>query len=153
MIISSRRTPSTPLSPLLLEGQPLDQVKIFKYLNPWPSLQMILQQCAKNFSALTVYLPSLVPPWLCLGHLVPSHEKDKVANENIQKHSETCVPHGHQTWNGGYQDLLDLVDLPIFECQRLETVWLICDKEGQHDECCLECHLEYLYQVLMVCGQ
>ena len=32
MIVSRRRTVSTPSSPLLLEGHPLDQVKMFKYL-------------------------------------------------------------------------------------------------------------------------
>ena len=32
MIVSRRRTASTPSSPLLLEGHPLDQVKMFKYL-------------------------------------------------------------------------------------------------------------------------
>ena len=32
MIVSRRRTTSTPSSPLLLEGHPLDQVKMFKYL-------------------------------------------------------------------------------------------------------------------------
>ena len=32
MIVSRRRTASTPSSPLVLEGHPLDQVKMFKYL-------------------------------------------------------------------------------------------------------------------------
>ena len=45
-------------------------------------------------------------------------KKDKVALENVQKFACRMAT---RSWDSGYEDLLDLVDLPSLECRRLET--------------------------------
>ena len=45
-------------------------------------------------------------------------KKDKVALENVQKFA-CCM--ATKSWDSGYESLLDLVDLPSLDCQRLET--------------------------------
>ena len=43
---------------------------------------------------------------------------DKVALENVQKFACRMAT---KSWDSGYEDLLDLVDLPSLESRRLET--------------------------------
>ena len=141
MIVSRKTNLSTPSSPLLLEGHPLDQVEMFQYLGvllshdlTWgehvqstcKKARKILGLLYRRFynnapgnSLLQLYL-SLVRPHLDYASAVwsPYLIKDKAALESVQKfacHMATT------SWDSSYQDLLDLVDLPTLECRRLET--------------------------------
>ena len=141
MIVSRRRTASTPSSPLLLEGHLLDQVKMFKYLGvllshdlSWgehvqsvcSKAKKILGLCYRQFynnspsnSLVQLYL-SLVRPHLDYASAIwsPHVKKDKIAHENVQKFACRMAT---RSWDSSYQDLLDFVDLPSLECRRLET--------------------------------
>ena len=141
MIVSRRRTASTPSSPLLLEGHPLDQVKMFKYLGVLLSHDLswgehVQSVCSKarkilgllyrrfynnapSNSLVQLYL-SLVRPHLDYASAIwPPHvKKDKIALENVQKFACRMAT---RSWDSSYQDLLDFVDLPSLECRRLET--------------------------------
>jgi len=63
---------------------------------------------------------SLVRPYLDYASAIwsPHVNKDKVAPENVQKFA--CYM-ATKSWDSGYKDLLDLVDLLSLECRRLET--------------------------------
>ena len=64
---------------------------------------------------------SLVRPHLDYASAIwsPYLSKDKIELENIQKFACRMAP---GLWDSSYyQDLLELVDLPTLECQRLET--------------------------------
>jgi len=112
MIVSRRRTPATQLSPLLLEGQPLDQVELYsgvflshdltwgehvhsicskarKILGLW-SLQITLHQVLLYFNCT---FPSLASPGQC-GNLVLLVEEGL---SGTWERSEFCMPHAHQS--------------------------------------------------------
>ena len=80
MVVSRRRPPSTPPLTLLLEGHPLEQVKIFKYLGvplshdqSWcEHIQLV---CSKARKILGLYCPGdfittyqVIPP--LSGHIL-----------------------------------------------------------------------------------
>ena len=141
MIVSRRRTTSTPSSPLLLEGHPLDQVKMFKYLGVLLSHDLswgehVQSVCSKarkilgllyrrfynnapSNSLVQLYL-SLVRPHLDYASAIwsPHVKKDKIALENVQK---LACRMATRSWDSSYKDVLDFVDLPSLECRRLET--------------------------------
>ena len=141
MTISRRRVETTPPSPLLLDGHPLDKVQTFKYFGVLLSHDLswgehIQATCAKarkipgllyrrfsNFtpgnSILQLYL-SLVRPHLDYAASIwsPYLTKDKILLENIQKFACRMAT---RTWDSSYQDLLELVELPTLEHRRLET--------------------------------
>ena len=109
MIVSCRRTASTQSLPLLLEGHPLDQVKMFKYLgvllsHSWGEhVQSVCSKARKilgllyrkfynnapSNSLVQLYL-SLVRPHLDYASAIwsPHVKKDKC--------SEIWLPHGYQ---------------------------------------------------------
>ncbi len=141
MIVSRRRTSSTPSSPLLLEGHPLDRVEMLKYLGVLLSHDLtwgehVQSTCSKarkilgllyrrfynnapGTTLLQLYL-SLVRPHLDYASAIrsPYLRKDKVALESVQKFVCRMAT---RSWDSSYQDLLELVDLPTLECRRLET--------------------------------
>ena len=142
MIVSRKTNLSTPSSPLLLEGHPLDQVEMFQYLGvlllshdlTWgehvqstcKKARKILGLLYRRFynnapgnSLLQLYL-SLVRPHLDYASAVwsPYLIKDKAALESVQM---CACRMATRSWDSSYQDLLDLVDLPTLECRRLET--------------------------------
>ena len=108
MIVSRKRIPSVPSTPLLLEGHPLDQVNMFKYLGvllshdlSWSDhVQLICSRARKMLgllyrrfysnmssdSCFQLYL-FLVRPLLEYASAVwsPHVKKDKDALKNIQK--------------------------------------------------------------------
>ena len=141
MIVSRRRTTSIPSSPLLLEGHPLVQVKMFKYLGVLLSHDLswgehVQSVCSKARKILGLLYGrfynnapsnSLVQLYLSLVRLhldyasaiwSPHVKKDKIALENVQKFACRMAT---RSWDSSYQDLLDFVDLPSLECRRLET--------------------------------
>ena len=141
MIVSRRKTVSTPSSPLLLEGHSLEQVEMFKYLGvllshdlSWGEhVQSICSKARKILgllyrrsynnapgSALLQLYISLVRPHLDYASAIwsPYLTKDKTELENIQKFACRMAT---GLWDSSYQDLLELVDLPSLECRRLET--------------------------------
>ena len=143
MIVSHRKTVSTPSSPLLLEGHSLERVEMFKYLGvllshdlSWGEhVQAICSKARKIFGLLYRRFynnaPSSTLLQLYISHVRPHLDyasaiwspylsKDKIELENIQKFA-CCMATG--LWDSSYQDLLELVDLPTLECRRLET-WL-----------------------------
>ena len=63
---------------------------------------------------------SLVRPHLDYASAIwpPYLGKDKIELENVQK---LACRMATGLWDSSYQDLLELVDLPILECRRLET--------------------------------
>ena len=141
MIVSRRKTVSTPSSPLLLEGHSLEQVEMFKYLGvllshdlSWGEhVQSICSKARKILgllyrrfynnapgSALLQLYISLVRPHLDYASAIwsPYLSKDKTELENVQKFACRMAT---GLWDSGYQDLLELADLPSLECRRLET--------------------------------
>ena len=116
MVVSYRRTASTPSQPLLLDNHPLDQVKMFKYLGvllshdlSWGEhVQSVCNRARKilgllyrrfynnapSHSLLQLYL-SLVRPHLDYASAIwsPHVKKDKVALENVPKFS---LSYGHK---------------------------------------------------------
>ena len=141
MVVSRKRLPSTPPSPLLLEGHPMEQVKIFKYLGVLLSHDLswcehIQSVCSKarkilgllyrrfynntsSDSFVQLYL-SLVRPHLDYASALwsPYLKKDVSALENVQK---LACRMATRLWDSGYQDLLSCVSLPSLEHRRLET--------------------------------
>ena len=141
MIVSRRKTVSTPSSPLLLEGYFLEQVEMFKYVGVLQShdlswgehIQAICSKARKilgllyrrfynnapSSTLLQLYI-SLVRPHLDYASAIwsPYLTKDKIELENIQKFACRMAT---GLWDTSYQDLLELVDLPTLECRRLET--------------------------------
>jgi len=106
MVVSHRRTASTPSQPLQLaiDNHSLDQVKMFKYLGvllshdlSWDEhVQSVCSRARKIFGLLY----------------------RRVALENVRKF--TCYM-ATKSWDSSYNDLLELVDLPSLECRRLEA--------------------------------
>ena len=141
MIISRRRAPSVPQTPLLLGDCSLEQVDSFKYLGvllshnlSWDGqVQSVCSKARKILgllyrrfynnapgdSLLQLYL-SLVRPHLDYASTVwsPHLMKHKIALENVQKFACRMAT---KIWDSSYQDLLELVNLPTLEHRRLET--------------------------------
>ena len=141
MIVSRKRIPSVPSSPLLLEGHPLDQVNTFKYLGvllshdlSWSEhVQLICSKARKllglfyrcfynnmsSDSLLQLYI-FLVRPHLEYASAVwfPHLKKDKDTLEKIQKFACRMAT---RSWGNGYLHLLHLVDLPSLERRRLQA--------------------------------
>ena len=141
MIISRRRAPSVPQTPLLLGDCSLEQVDSFKYLGvllshnlSWDGqVQSVCSKARKILgllyrrfynnapgdSLLQLYL-SLVRPHLDYASAVwsPHLMKHKIALENVQKFACRMAT---KIWDSSYQDLLELVNLPTLEHRRLET--------------------------------
>ena len=141
MVVSRRRTASTPSQPLLLDNHPLDQVKMFKYLGvllshdlSWGEhVQSVRSRARKilgllyrrfynnapSHSLLQLYL-SLVRPHLDYASAIwsPHTKKDIIMLDNVQKFACRMAT---KFWDSGYEDLLEIVHLPSLECRRLET--------------------------------
>ena len=133
MSISCKRSPSTPLSPLLLEGCPLDEVNGFRYLSvllshdlSWgehvsticSKARRILGLLYRRFynncsgdSLLQLYL-SLVRPHLDYASAVwsPHLKKDRDALESIQKFACHMAT---RAWDSSYHDLLHCKNMRI----------------------------------------
>jgi len=73
---------------------------------------------SRNISTSTVHLPNPAPPWLCLGHLTKWHF---IAFKKFVCCGATTA------WDSGYQDLLDLVDLPTTSTIGYSTLFTLQD--------------------------
>ena len=141
MSISRKRSPSTPISPLLLEGCPLDEVNGFRYLGVLLSHDLswgehVSTICSKARRILGLLYrrfynncsgDSLLQLYLLLVRLhldyasavwSPHLKKDRDALESIQKFACRMAT---RAWDSSYHDLLGLVDLPYLEHRRLMT--------------------------------
>ena len=140
MIISRKRVPTLPSTQLQLHDRPLERVESYKYLGllltnnlSWsPHIVNICSKARKvlgllyrrfygyadNDTLKQLYL-SLVRPHLDYACQIwdPHLAKDKVQLENVQKFA--CKLASRQ-WDAGYQELLDLFELPTLEERRLE---------------------------------
>ena len=139
MLISRKRTPCSPTTPLHLNGIPLETVTTFKYLGvlmssnlQWsPHIQDICSKACKIIgllyrryyqysdpsTLLHLYL-SLVRPHTEYAAQVwdPHLLKDINSLENVQKFAlRVCC----KNWNLGYSELLDLCSVPSLENRRL----------------------------------
>ena len=138
MFVSRRRNPIQPLS-LKLNGLPLEQVENFKYLGVLLSSDMtwsahVESICSKarrlvgllyrrfsasvdNHSLLEMY-KLLVRPHMEYAAPVwsPHLAKDK---DNLEKVQKFALRMCHKNWDAGYQQLLELSELPTLENRRL----------------------------------
>ena len=106
MIVSRRRTASTPSSPLLLEGHPLDQVKMFKYLGVLLSHHLFWGEHVQSVCSKARKI---------LGLLYRRFYNNAPSNSLVQLYLSLVRPHLD------YASAMDFVDLPSLECRRLET--------------------------------
>jgi len=139
MVISRKRAPTTPASPILLNGIPLERVELFKHLGVVSSLDLswsnhTISICAKvkrilgllyrryynhvEGDVLKQLYISLVRLHLEYGYAVwaPYTLKDKRNLEQVQKFACKMVS---KHWDSEYEDLLELVGLPPLENRRI----------------------------------
>ena len=143
MVISRKRTPALPPIPLYLHNGPLERVESYKHLGllltdnlSWSShiLPMSTQKQWNCLACCTedsmhgyadsesliqkqLYL-TLVRPFLDYACQVwdPHLAKDKAKLEKVQKFA--CRMAAHR-WDAGYQELLEIFELPSLEERRL----------------------------------
>ena len=138
MMISRRRTPEIQVPPLTLNGVPLERVETFKYLGlllssdlSWSNhidsvcsrakriLGLLYRQYyhhADSEAIRQLYI-SLVRPHLEYGYTVwdPHTHKNKEALEKVQKFACRMAT---KRWDAGYDELLDLLNLPSLMYRR-----------------------------------
>ena len=138
MIISRKRNPAQPPQ-LILNGTPLEQVETFKYLGVLLSSELswsthIESICTKarkligllyrrfygNVNQQTLYnlYTTLVRPYLEYAAPIwdPHLVMDIIKLENVQKFAMKMCS---KQWDMGYQDLLELSQLPTLQNRRL----------------------------------
>ena len=140
MILSRKRFPTTPLHPLMLNGLHLNEVECFKYLGVLLSSDLswtphITSVCSKakqilgllyrrfynhaeGATLMQLYL-SLIRPHLEYACPVwdPHTMKDKVLLEDVQRFALRMAT---KQWDSGYQDLLDIMNVPSLADRRLQ---------------------------------
>ena len=140
MMLSRKRFPTTPLHPLMLNGLHLNEVECFKYLGVLLSSDLswtphITSVCSKakqilgllyrrfynhaeGTTLMQLYL-SLIRPHLEYACLVwdPHTMKDKVLLEDVQKFALRMAT---KQWDSGYQELLDIMNVPSLADRRLQ---------------------------------
>ena len=139
-MLSRKRSPTTPFHPLMLNGLHLNRVECFKYLGVLLSSDLswtphITSVCSKARQILgllyrrfynyaegdtlkQLYL-SLIRPHLEYACPVwdPHTMKDKTLLENVQKFAFRMAT---KQWDSGYQDLLDIMNVPSLADRRLQ---------------------------------
>ena len=136
MMISRRRTPDIKVPPLTLNGVPLERVETFKYLGlllssdlSWSNhidavrakriLGLLYRQYYRHADseAIRQLYISLVRPHLEYGCTVwdPHTHKNKEALEKVQKFACRMAT---KRWDAGYEELLDLLNLPSLVYRR-----------------------------------
>ena len=140
MMLSRKRFPTTPLHPLMLNGFHLNEVECFKYLGVLLSSDLswtphITSVCSKakqipgllyrrfynhaeGATLMQLYL-SLIRPHLEYACPVwdPHTMKDKVLLEDVQKFALRMAT---KQWDSGYQELLDIMNVPSLADRRLQ---------------------------------
>ena len=140
MIISRKRDPPKPETPLVLSGSILAQVDTFKYLGvllnnklSWsPHVEAVCSKARKvlgllyrrfyadcNPSTILQLYTALVRPHMEYACSVwaPYTARDIGALESVQKFACRMATHN---WTSNYQELLSLTDLPTLERRRME---------------------------------